>query len=464
MASSPMTPRSKRKASEPADGEPAAKKRSAKAKAKPKAKAEVCPCIMPGCDEDRYRRLRFCTLHRYSVDNMKSQAEEKGTIGVYEEAMKDDSTTIEIIQEWEEINPPGKKWRKKAVLNWGRFQQRFGNSRREGETGKKRKMDKREFGCYGKYKKGWMPEEIEEEWTSRKADLTIDRDWNGKNGALRLEIDKGIDKHSTREKFLESASVEESDSIKNPNQQDLEALRYHSNSASNSKGAAAFLRSKWSMDWEEKKAKDEDKSEDEDENDGASDDIENVDAVKRAGAFAKAEDGLNKMVENFMTVMKSACERLDSVPAVEAELGSFTGDVAFHSYVATSTFRLKIGLVFLGHASSQALMTQPLAIKDGAVDAALEAATKADEKAAGSQAAADSKGGDAQASKTAADADKASAPKADEKAADLQTADDSLRGDAQGSKTAADAEQAATIDTLCAELEAPLAAMEAVIK
>ena len=78
-----MTPRSKRKASEPADGEPAAKKRSAKAKAKPKAKMEPLSCIMPCCDEDRYRRLRFCTLHRYSVDNMKSQAEEKGTIATF---------------------------------------------------------------------------------------------------------------------------------------------------------------------------------------------------------------------------------------------------------------------------------------------------------------------------------------------------------------------------------------------
>ena len=172
-----MTPRSKRKASEPADGEPAATKRSAKAKAKPKAKMEPLSCIMQCCDEDRYRRLRFCTLHRYSVDNIKSQAEEKGTIGVYEEAMKDDSTTIEMIQKWEEINPPGKKWRKKAVLNWGRFQQRIGNSRREGETGKKRKMDKRENG----YKQG------ERETKVRKVKKIGNGEQRGRQGAIGEE-------------------------------------------------------------------------------------------------------------------------------------------------------------------------------------------------------------------------------------------------------------------------------------
>ena len=103
MASSPQTPRSKsRKAS---GGKP-------KAKAKAKAKPELKNCIMPCCDSVRYRKLRWCSLHRYSVDNMKAQAEEKGTVPTFEDGMADDATAIEMVQEWEEINPPGKKWKK----------------------------------------------------------------------------------------------------------------------------------------------------------------------------------------------------------------------------------------------------------------------------------------------------------------------------------------------------------------
>ena len=121
-------------------------------------------------------------------------------------------------------NPPGEKWRKKAVLNWARYAQRFGHARREGTEAKKKHMDKRQFRCWGKYKEGWDTDEIEDEGLKRKNDMTVERDYQGKNGALRLEIDKGQQKHSVNEKFLEAVSVEESDAIKAPKQEDLEAL------------------------------------------------------------------------------------------------------------------------------------------------------------------------------------------------------------------------------------------------
>ena len=78
-----------------------------KAKAKPKAKNKSAPsepCIMPGCGEQRYRRLRFCSLHRYSVDNMKQQAEDENRLKTFEEGMAADASAIEVC--WERMHRP----------------------------------------------------------------------------------------------------------------------------------------------------------------------------------------------------------------------------------------------------------------------------------------------------------------------------------------------------------------------
>ena len=140
---------------------------------------------------------------------------------------------------------------------------------------------------------------------------------------------------------MESASIEESDTIKAPTQEDLEGLRYHTNSAANSKGATAFLRGKWSMNWEEEKEK-KDMSNDqvEEEDDDDADAGEDVDAVKRAQAFSKNEAELTKLDTAMQSAVTTACERISSIHAVEQELGSFMGDVAFASYTSTSLFRL----------------------------------------------------------------------------------------------------------------------------
>lgn len=52
-------------------------------------------------------------------------------------------------------------------------------------------MEKREFAMWGKWKKGWDDEEVEDEWNKMKDDLSVARDNLGKDGALRLAVDKG---------------------------------------------------------------------------------------------------------------------------------------------------------------------------------------------------------------------------------------------------------------------------------
>ena len=109
-----------------AKGSPKAK---AKGKAKASAAAERKLCIMPSCGEPRYRKLRWCVLHRRSYDTMKWQAENdtpKPTIAQFDKAMVHDDTAIEAVEAWEEINPPSARWKRKQFMDWAAFEQRHG--------------------------------------------------------------------------------------------------------------------------------------------------------------------------------------------------------------------------------------------------------------------------------------------------------------------------------------------------
>lgn len=87
-----------------------------------------------------------------------------------------------------------------------------------------------------------------------------------------------------------------------------------------------------------------------------------VDPLKRTGVFTKAEKKYSTLREGLHTALHSAISRLGSVhtPEVVNELGSFEGDRAFDAYCKTAEFRIKVGLITMGHISSQDV--QPLAL------------------------------------------------------------------------------------------------------
>lgn len=89
---------------------------------------QVSPKLMKclRCPGPRYRKTRWCSLHRRSFDNMKVQAKEKDELEVFEKAMERDDSAVSMMEEWDEVNPPSKKFRKKNVLNWARFRTVYG--------------------------------------------------------------------------------------------------------------------------------------------------------------------------------------------------------------------------------------------------------------------------------------------------------------------------------------------------
>ena len=340
----------------------------------------VAKCLM--CGEPRYRKTRWCSLHRRSYDNMRLQAQETDNLETFEKAMEMDAQAVSAMQEWEELNPPSKKFKKKEVLNWAQMKVRFGQKKSVDQVTKRKPMDKKALRAWGKYKKGWDSEEIEEEWNTRKNQVSYPRDWEGKQGALRLKVDSDEEEVTTVSKFVESAAEQGSDMIKKASKEDAESLRYFAMTSSGSQGHQAFLAGKWNSDWKPQKA--EEAKEESNGADEAAEDVEpgQLDAVKRTNVFKKAENNYASLTKQMGTQVLAACMRLAEVPQVEEELGSFADDKAFESYCKTSELRVQVGLVCMGMKTSAALgATQ--AIQDGlAEELSIESMTPATSEAA----------------------------------------------------------------------------------
>ena len=225
-------------------------------------------------------------------------------------------------------------------------------------------MDKKEFKAWGTFKKGWESDEVEEEWTTRKMSK-VDRDYAGKNGALRLDVDKGSDKLTVSERYVDAGAEESSDQFKKPTQEDREGLRYFAGTASGGKESANFLAGK-RMGWKaENKSDGEDEEEAANEDEGAEGDGDaaQIDAIKRTAIFNKSETGFKALRSQLEEATKAAARRLSTIEELKAEIPSLKEDVAFDSYCATSGFRVQIGLLCLGLRSSADLF-KALAVED----------------------------------------------------------------------------------------------------
>ena len=71
------------------------------------------------CGEKKYRKTRWCSLHRLSYDSMRAQAVEVNELETFNKAMLRDDSALEMMDEWEEKNPPSKKFKKKKHHRMG---------------------------------------------------------------------------------------------------------------------------------------------------------------------------------------------------------------------------------------------------------------------------------------------------------------------------------------------------------
>ena len=63
-------------------------------------------CLM--CPEPRYRKLRWCQLHRNSYGAMRIDADAEGRLEVFEKQMMTDHNAIDMMQDWEKVLPPAR--------------------------------------------------------------------------------------------------------------------------------------------------------------------------------------------------------------------------------------------------------------------------------------------------------------------------------------------------------------------
>ena len=78
---------------------------------KPGAKNTSKNCLARSCEEERYRKTRWCSLHNRASIAMGKQAGAKGDEEktVFEKAMKEDSSSADLMDEWEKVNPAHQK-------------------------------------------------------------------------------------------------------------------------------------------------------------------------------------------------------------------------------------------------------------------------------------------------------------------------------------------------------------------
>ena len=192
------------------------------------------PCL--ACDEPRYRKMRWCLMHRRGYDIARSQEAAKGpeALKKFELKMANDTTASEAMKWWCKYNPCSRKWAKKEVVDWIEYEKKHGTKKTKRTRGKKKMMTRKNFCAYGRYKMGWDTDSIDSEW-GHIVNTAKEKDNLGRKGETRYEVDLGKTRHSDDEDYVDSAAKEGTSRVKKPKVEDREALRHFAQT-----GAAAW--------------------------------------------------------------------------------------------------------------------------------------------------------------------------------------------------------------------------------
>ena len=211
-------------------------------------------------------------------------------------------------------------------------------------------LTKRQFRARGKYKDGLESEEIEEDWAHLDRTSHV-RDFKGRNGTLRLEVDLGDSNLADTEKYIESATKEGSQRLKKPKDQDLEALRAFALSSAG-QSSDGFLQGSHTIDEmapgmiassvtkAQKRASTGEPDEAEEE---AAPELE-IESNARTLIYDKAVTKWDGLGDSVRTASRAAWDCLEEAGA---SLIGTRGDTALNFYMETLNARVQTGLLFL---------------------------------------------------------------------------------------------------------------------
>ena len=124
------------------------------------------------------------------------------------EIMLEDSSAQAAMEELDNLNPLGKKFGKKSIIDWAQWSHKFSNKKFSKESMKHEPMTYPEFLAWAEERKKLSLSDAQKWWEEMDEDPNTDRDNKGRGGAKQLWVPKKRQRERGTERAEEDALTE----------------------------------------------------------------------------------------------------------------------------------------------------------------------------------------------------------------------------------------------------------------
>ena len=146
-------------------------------------KQEKQKCLASKCEEVRQDKHRWCPNHKRQAEAIVYQATKANKQAECKEIMQDDSSAQAAMEDFDNLNPVGKKFGKKRIIDWAQWSHKFSSKKFTKETMKHEPMTYPEFLAWAEERKKLSLSDAQKWWQEMDEDPNTDRDNNGRGGA-----------------------------------------------------------------------------------------------------------------------------------------------------------------------------------------------------------------------------------------------------------------------------------------
>ena len=160
---------------------------------------EDATCFAESCPNLRLKGKRWCKSCNRSYDCMYYQARQNNEVASLEAALSTPEGAAEAIGDFQAENPDDAKYKKKKLINWAQFKQKYSVAHIKRDRSGCKPFEYTQWLKRGESIMGWTPAQTKNEWERFKKDRNIDRDKKGLGGCLRLWLPVIEEKHLDRD-------------------------------------------------------------------------------------------------------------------------------------------------------------------------------------------------------------------------------------------------------------------------
>ena len=165
-------------------------------------------CLASKCEELRQDKHRWCLNHKRQVDAIAYQASKANKQTECKEIMQEDSRAQAAMEEFDDLNPLGKKHAKRSNIDWAQWTHKYSNKEFQMESMKHQPMTYPEFLAWAEVRKKLSVSEAQKWWQEMDDDPTIEKDNKGRGGAKQLWVPKKRQRERGTERAEEDALTE----------------------------------------------------------------------------------------------------------------------------------------------------------------------------------------------------------------------------------------------------------------